>query len=166
MRAVESIEPNDLYPFSAQQVLVSCYTLLLQLMPECRSHVSLFFNTPEPAYQARYAGRLPTCHFMSPFNELRLPECWLDLPLHMADRVSAQLSERACTRELTQMQNLPHDALIQRVQALLVSGPGGYLSVDDLARQLSLSPRTLARQLQARGTSYREQLQRPSAGTA
>lgn len=160
MRAVESIEPNDLYPFSAQQVLVSCYTLLLQLMPECRSHVSLFFNTPEPAYQARYAGRLPTCHFMSPFNELRLPECWLDLPLHMADRVSAQLSERACTRELTQMQNLPHDALIQRVQALLFSGPGGYLAVGDMARQLSLSPRTLARQLQARGTSYREQLQK------
>ena len=159
MRAVESIEPNDLYRFSAQQVLVSCYTLLLQLIPECRSHVSLYFNTPEPPYQGRYARRLPTCHFMAPFNELRMPERFLDPPLRTADRISAQLSERACSRELDQIQNLPHDTLLRQVHTMLVPSTTGYPSLEDIARQMNLSPRTLARQLQERDTSYRDMLQ-------
>ena len=158
MRAIESIEPNDLYVFSTQQVLVCCYTLLLQLMPECRSQVTMAFKMPEPAYHARYAARLPLCRFGAPFNELRVPASVLDVPLTTADRVTAQLSERACLRELTHMQKQPPDALIQQVSALLVPGPDGYLSLDDMALQLSLSRRTLARQLQARGTSYRELL--------
>lgn len=158
MRAIESIEPNDLYPFSTQQVLVSCYTLLLQLIPECRSQATLTFKMPEPAYHARYAARLPRCHFGAPFNELRVPAGLLDVPLSTADRVSAQLSERACLRELTNMQSQPTDALIQQVHALLVPGPDGYLSMDDMALQLNLSRRTFARQLQARGTTYRELL--------
>lgn len=155
LRAVESVEPNDLYRFSAQQVLVSCYTLLLQLMPECRPQVTLWFNTPEPDYHARYAQRLPRCHFGAPFNELRVPQPLLDLPLHTADRTSAQWSERACLRELSHLQNQAPDALMQRVQALLVPGPDGYPSLEDTALQLNLSPRTLARQLQARGATYR-----------
>lgn len=159
MRAVESIEPNDLYRFSAQQVLVSCYTMLLQLIPECRGEVTLHFNTPEPAYQARYARRLPTCHFMAPFNELRLPERFLDIPLRTADRISAQLSERACSRELQQMDSEPVDALIRRVRTMLVPGSDGYPALEDLARQMNVSARTLARQLQERGTSYRDMLQ-------
>ncbi|RZI84297.1 MAG: AraC family transcriptional regulator [Rubrivivax sp.] len=158
MRATESVERNELHQFSAQQVLVSCYSLLVQLLPECRSQVALFFNMPEPVYQARYARRLPTCHFIAPFNELRVPDCFLDVPLRTADRVSAQLSERGCERELAQVQEQRQDDLVQRVHALLVPGRGGYLSADDLAAQLKMSPRTLARQLRARGTSYRAML--------
>ena len=158
MRAIESIESNDLYGFSAQQVMVSCYTLLLQLMPECRSQATLLFKMSEPEYHARYAPRLPACRFGAPFNELRVPACLLDVPLKTADRVSAQLSERACLRELTQLQSRPPDALIQQVRALLVSGPEGYPSLDEVAVQLNLSRRTLARQLQARGTTYRDLL--------
>lgn len=159
MRAIESIEPNDLYRFSAQQVLVSCYTMLLQLIPECRGEVSLYFNTPEPAYQARYARRLPACHFTAQFNELRMPDRFLDMPLRTADRISAQLSERACSRELQQMQTEPVDTLIRRIRTLLVPSHDGYPALEDLARVMNLSPRTLARQLQERGTSYRDMLQ-------
>lgn len=158
LRAIESIEPNDLYLFSAQQVLVSCYTLLLQLMPDCRAHATLAFKMPRPDYHARYAPRLPRCQFNAPFNELRVPASLLDVPLGMADRVSAQLSERACERELTHLQSQPHDALIRQVQALLRPGHEGYLSLDAMALTLNLSRRTLARQLQASGTSYRDLL--------
>lgn len=159
MRAVESLPRVDLYRFSSQQVLVSCYTMLVQLIPECRNEVVLHFNTPEPDYHARYARRLPACHFLAPFNELRLPERFLDHPLRTADQISAKLAERACARELSEIQNQPHDALLRQVRTLLVAHEDGYPTLEQMAQSLGVSPRTLSRQLQDEGTSYRAMLQ-------
>lgn len=156
MRAVESQPRNDLYRLSAQQVLVSCYTMLQQLIPECRSLVELHFNTPEPDYQSRFARRLPTCFFNASFNELRVPEHFLDQPFRTADQISAKLAERACSVELNAIHSLPHDALLRRVHTLLVPQHDGYPSLEDMANMVGLSPRTLSRHLQDEGTSYRE----------
>jgi len=160
LRAMAALPiPDDLRECSAQQLIVSAYTILLSLLPECRNDIVLAFDFPQPSYHARYAGRLPTVQFQAPFNEIRLPIKYLDQPLRTADKMSAKLAERECTRELTQLQQLPQADLERNVRALLTIGPNGYLPLAQIASALNVSTRTLIRQLQENNTSYRQLLQ-------
>lgn len=155
LRAVETIERNDIYTFSAQMVLVSWYTLLTQLLPACQKSVVLRFAFPRPTYHDRFVGRLPACEFEAPSHELCLPAHFLAHPLPTADRISAQLTERACARELSQIQQRSVDPLIHQIQSWLVAHEDGYPTQDEVAQRLGLAPRTLTRHLQARQASFR-----------
>lgn len=157
--AVDSAPPNDIRELSAQMLVVSACTLLSQLLPECREAMVLCFDFPEPASHARYAHRLPTCRFGAAFNEIRLPVRYLDKPLRMADSVAAQLAERECAQELSRVEVARHDDVVRQVRGLLTLGDAGYPSPATVAMRLHLSPRTLARQLQAQGQSYSSLLQ-------
>ncbi|MGC4062383.1 MAG: AraC family transcriptional regulator ligand-binding domain-containing protein [Aquabacterium sp.] len=155
MRALESVPRNDLALFSAQQLIISCCTILRQLMPDHHEHIVLRFDFPEPPYHGRYARRLPRCQFDAPFNEIRVPLRYLDQPIRTADTVSAKLAERACAQELSLMSKAPGEAIVRDVRALLVLSPQGYLSMAQIAAKLCVSPRTLTRQLSGHGSSYR-----------
>lgn len=159
MWAVDSMPPNDLREFSAQTLIVGACTLLHQLLPECRADTVLGFDFPEPAYHRRFAARLPTCKFGVPFNEIRVPAHYLDQPLLTADMVSAKLAERECVRELSTLELRWHNDTVRQARGLLTLTDAGYPSPQELARQMNVSSRTLARQLQAQGSSYRTLLQ-------
>lgn len=159
MWAVDSVPRNDLREFSAQTLIVGACTLLHQLLPECRSSTVLGFDFPEPSYHQRFAARLPTCRFGVAFNEIRVPARYLDQPLLTADIVSAKLAERECVRELSNLDLSWHHDVVRQVRGLLIPSDLGYPSPEDVARQMNVSSRTLARQLQAQGSSYRALLQ-------
>jgi AraC-like DNA-binding protein len=158
MRALESVPRNDLALFSAQQLIISCCTILRLLMPDHHEHIVLHFDFPEPPYHDRYARRLPRCQFNAPFNEIRVPLRYLDQPIRTADAISAKLAERACTQELSLIAQLPGEPLLRDVRALLTLSPQGYPSMAQVAGRLCVSPRTLTRQLKEHGTSYRQLL--------
>lgn len=153
--AVDSMPPNDIREFSAQLLVIGACTLLSQLLPTCRDDLVLGFDFPEPACHARYAHRLPACRFGSAFNEIRLPVRYLDSPLRTADPVSAGLAERECRQELSRLEAARHDDPVRQVRGLLTLSEFGYPGPDAVAMSLHLSVRTLARQLQAQGQSYR-----------
>lgn len=153
--AVDSLPPNDIREFSAQVLVVGACTLLGQLLPECCQALVLGFDFPEPASHARYAHRLPACRFGTAFNEITLPARYLDRPLRTADSVSAKLAERECAQELSRFELARHDDPVRQVRGLLTLTDAGYPDPATLARRLNLSARTLARQLQAKGSSYR-----------
>jgi AraC-like DNA-binding protein len=159
MWAVESVPPNDIRHFSAQMLVVSACTLLCQLLPACRQSLVLSFDFPEPEYHAKYASHLPTCRFGAPFNEIRLPAYFLDTPLQTANPVAAKLAERECAQELSLTEVTRHDDIVRQVRGLLTLSDNGYPTPADLAKKLHLSVRTLARQLQVQGCSYRSLLQ-------
>lgn len=162
MWAIDSLPPNDIREFSAQTLIVSAYSLLQQLLPACTQDVVLSFDFPEPPYHAAWASRLPTCRFGAPFNEIRLPVRYIDMPLQTADPMSAKLAERECARELQQLDMWRHDDVVRQVRKLLTLAPQadqGYPSPEAVAQLLNVSTRTLGRQLQAKGSSYRSLLQ-------
>lgn len=162
MWAIDSLPPNDIREFSAQVLIVSTYSLLQQLLPECTPDAVLSFDFPEPAYHAAWASRLPTCRFGAAFNEIRVPVRYIDMPLHTADPMSAKLAERECARELQQLDMGRHDDVVRQVRKLLTLSPQldqGYPTPEAVAQQLHVSTRTLGRQLQAQGSSYRSLLQ-------
>jgi len=158
MRGTETVSHHDLRTFSAQQLIISCYCLLEQLLPVQSERIALFFDFPEPDYHRRYVKLLPPCHFNTPFNQIQIPIEYLSHPLRTADMVSAKLAERECERELALIGHGQHQDVVRQVRALLKISADGYLSLERIAQELNASPRTLARQLQERGTSYRQLL--------
>jgi AraC-like DNA-binding protein len=158
MDAMESISHGDLRRFSAEQLLVCVASMLRQLLPDAHhGGIELFFDHPEPPYHARFAHRLPRCHFDSGRVGLRVPASCADVRLQSSDVIAAKLAERECAKELSLLHHA-HDP-VTRVRALLVSEPDGYPSLEQVASLLHVSPRTLTRQLAERGLPFRQLLQ-------
>ncbi|MCY1542079.1 putative HTH-type transcriptional regulator [compost metagenome] len=81
-------------------------------------------------------------------------ECdWLDLPLKTSD---LELN-KACQERLDQVLRLAESGspITLRLRQLLLSRTTEMPTLEDAAREFGVSPRTLARQLQKDGYSYR-----------
>ncbi len=104
----------------------------------------------EPPYFARFAALAPKVRFGRPTTCLRFARALLDRPLVTGDPAALRLTLEQCERELEAL--APRVAL--RVRALL-PGPGGLRSLEDVARAMHVSARTLKRRLAAEGTSFR-----------
>jgi AraC-like DNA-binding protein len=156
MDGKEAISHGSLRRFSCEQLVVSMFSIAQQLLPLPDPEIELLFDYPEPEYHARYRDRLPRARFSTPHTQVRVPLSYLDLPLRTADQVSALLAERECERELSL---LGHNRdLVNQVRAVLINDSGGYPTLEQVAERLHISTRTLNRQLEKRGSGFRELL--------
>lgn len=106
---------------------------------------------PEPPY----LGKLPTAgrlRFGCPAHRLVFAASVLDLPLRSADAVATRLAREQCERELAEVVDA---GLPGRIRALL-SEAEVPRSLEDVAKQLRISPRTIKRKLAERGTTFSE----------
>ncbi len=102
----------------------------------------------QPAYVKRMS--LDTrLRFDQPVHRLVFPASVLDLPLTSADVVATQLARQQCERELAAT---VESGLAGRIRATLATRTTAAL--DDIARELHLSPRTLKRKLADAGTTF------------
>jgi len=158
MSATESISHGELRRFSQEQLLVSALSMMRQLLPdELHDELELFFDHPAPPYHARFAHRLPRCHFESGQVAIRMPGRLTRVPLLTSDVIAAKLAERECARELALIQARRDPVAL--VRARLVNSELGYPSLDEVAAQLHVSSRTLTRQLAEAGLPFRQLLQ-------
>jgi len=151
----ETISHGRLRQFSSQQLIISVYSMVRQLLPG-HDDIELLFDYPEPSYHSRFSHRLPKTTFSTAYTQVRLPATYLDIPLASADVVSAQLAERECERELNLIGH--HRDIVSQVRAMLIIAPEGYPSIDSVASSLFMSTRTLSRHLQECSTSFRQLL--------
>ncbi len=111
-----------------------------------------------PAYGEKYDQLWePSVRFEQPANEIRIPTKLANTKLAMADTSVAERFERECDELIASMAE-PRD-ITERVRQTLFIAKGGFPSLDDLAAQLHMSPRTLRRRLQERGTSFQKLLE-------
>lgn len=110
-------------------------------------------NHPEPAYSAAYREllRCPVL-FDQPRTEFIISTDLLLTPLAMADQATAAMAESQCEEILARMG--PKEGIVAKVRRILLSHPGTFPPVDDVASRLATSTRTLSRSLQDVGTSY------------
>jgi len=119
----------------------------------------IWFDWPEPAYHAAYRERLPPIRFSRPVNALRFPVRLLQLRPTLADPFASRQAIAQCEREL-ELAGGAGDPIGLRVCAELVLAPqGGYPGQDQVAAGLHMSSRSLARKLQASGSSYLQLLE-------
>ena len=108
---------------------------------------------PEPSYAARFRHLVRGgMRFGQPQNQLVFPAGDLALPLVMADAAALRLARDQCQRDLDELGG----GAASRVRSLMNGRPraGGFLTLDETARALGLSTRTLKRRLADEGTDF------------
>jgi AraC-like DNA-binding protein len=123
---------------------------------------------PEPAYFPRFAHLWPgKALFGQRSCRVLLPASRLDEALHMADSVTAQQIQKECELALS-LRASPDTLLADLRRDLNASQGDGFPSLEEVAKARHVSDRTLKRQLQLRGTTYRamvDELKRERAQT-
>jgi AraC-like DNA-binding protein len=117
----------------------------------------IWFDSPEQAYYADYASRLPRLRFGMPSNQFRFSAALLNVAIPTANPVSAQMAFEQCERDMSLLgytQSVP-----DRVLALLTCNAGHYPSLDAVAERLNMSSRTLKRRLAEKGTTFGDLLE-------
>lgn len=111
---------------------------------------------PETSYPIKASPMLPRLRFGQPANRLVFDAAHLEAPIVTADRTALNLAQTMCERALDE---LGFDAeLVDRVRRLFLGGATrggpGFRSLEEVAKLLHMSPRTLKRRLAARGISF------------
>lgn len=117
-----------------------------------------FTHSPPPqcaGYDEAFQCRV---RFNQPANQLALEREFLDFPLPYADPLLSEMLEHHAKRLL---KDSSQDHLLHNLRQALHEGFGrGDYSLTAIARKLTLSGRSLQRELHSRGTSYREEVDR------
>jgi AraC-like DNA-binding protein len=109
---------------------------------------------PEPAYMARFGHLGGRVRFDQPAHQLVFARVVLELPLMNADPVAMQLARAQCERELSLLDAAAGERVLAAVERVLGEDERGFRSLDEVARVLHLSPRTLKRRLAEEGATF------------
>ena len=124
------------------------------------THMELSYEfTYEPALSAeRYINFFgEQVHFGCEQNRVLVPLDILQKPFIFADKHTAKLNDEICQNKVT---SIEHDLDIeQRVKTLIQKNQFVNISLESLAEQLCMSPRTLSRQLKSHNVSYKALLE-------
>ncbi|HKG59476.1 MAG TPA: AraC family transcriptional regulator [Pyrinomonadaceae bacterium] len=95
--------------------------------------------------------------FRAPANKLTFPTSFLSLPIAKADASLCAVLDRHAEELLAKFP--PRDSLVDQVRSIIANElRGGDPSLERVADELNLTPRTLQRKLQELGTSHNELL--------
>ncbi len=116
------------------------------------------FRFPRPAYADRFAAIFPgPVFFAEPEHCVLIDAEWADQPLPQADERTARLCEAQCSELLRRRRARPRVAERVRQHLLRLGAPGGR-SMEAVAAELAMAPRTLHRHLAAEDTTFRRLL--------
>ncbi len=137
----------------AVETSASAFAVYLEGYPGKFSIARFGYGTPEnvETYQRVFACDLL---FDQAVDELVFPRDVLDLPQPTANPLVHEIALRQC--EQTDRLARPNAALVERIQSILIANASHPGALDDVARRLGLSGRTLQRRLRELGTSFRQ----------
>lgn len=111
------------------------------------------FAYPAPVHAAMYSQYLHApFRFDAPRTLLAMPRAIELSPLPFADPMAKQQAEQQCEQIAVELQQRGSFAF--RVTTILRNNPGQLWTLDDVAKSLHLSGRTLMRRLKDEGSSY------------
>ncbi|MCA6060681.1 AraC family transcriptional regulator [Thalassolituus sp. ST750PaO-4] len=120
------------------------------------SQVNFAFQTPE--YSSLYEAFFPCpVRFNQEQNQIILPAADLNIPSRLADIQVQRQAAQQCEQQLKQWQE--RQKLSGQIRMMLGRAKGRFPGFEQVADELSLSPRTLRRRLAEEGTSYQELLE-------
>lgn len=105
----------------------------------------------KPSYTHGFLRRL--FRFNAPANQWVFSTACLGWPLPHADPIAARLVGAQCKRFII-ARNLPVESLSQTIRQLVMHTSEGQPSIEQVAKKLKVSARTLQRQLAAEGSNF------------
>jgi AraC-like DNA-binding protein len=143
----------------AEMTLATVTTLCRNIASAEFTPTAVEFQHNEPADISEHQQlfRCPI-KFNSRTNKLHFPSSYLSLPIEKADASLCALLDRHAEELLAKFP--PRDSLVDQVRSIIASEfRGGDPSLEHVADQLRMTPRTLQRKLQELGTSHNELLE-------
>ena len=146
-----------------EHLLVLCRNLL-KLSDPATQPLEVHVDLP-PSDAATWERELGCpVRFDAPRTELRLCTADLSRPLAFSDEETAAVCERRCA-ELLERLGSP-GGIVDELRRVLVGEPGRFLSLEEAARELGMSGRTLRRRLQGASTSFQTVAEEVRSGLA
>ncbi len=158
LSAEETIPLTPLRPFATEGLLAAFASLGTTLYGGRLPVRALRLAYPRPAYAERYRVFLdfePT--FDSRTTEVEFDAALLDAPIAGADPATAALAEQYCHERAPVAPGV--NGLLAQARRVLAAPHGPPPDLEQLARMLQTSTRTLRRSLQQMNTSYSELLE-------
>lgn len=149
---------NEVFPdYSIGESGVMAIALGFAIMGEAvtgqRLEGTADFTFKRPDYFDRFEQLIPgTVRFEQPYTRLSFPSTYLDLPLIMADPMTARMAREQCKRELNAITK--NSSFSRLVGELAYDEALGFCTLEDVADKLHMSPRTLQRQLAQEEKSF------------
>ena len=144
--------------FAMEAIAISVENQFRMLLGPDGAAFDVYMGMPAPAHHARYLELLPArFHFDEralPGIQLRIDARLLDLPLPMA---SPQVVEQVEGRlQPLQRRPVPHAGWGDYITMLLREAQGQQLTLDDIARRMNISARTIDRNLKKEQLQFRD----------
>jgi len=152
---VHDLAPRVPMRFCAVDRLVTMTTRLCeQLSQRLLPGMEIWHRGVEPLHHARYRKRIVATRFETGLCQIRFPAEDLDLPLANANASTLRHITMQCERERARLRR--NDDLVVRITDLLQSHERtGYPSIEQTAKILCMSSRTLKRKLQRLDLNFR-----------
>ncbi len=154
-----SPDPNDpLYRFALEFTYAAHQTLSRDLYGHAFRFAEIRAAFPAPAHASAYADVFGCpVRFSHPVNELRVDAVWAERAPPLPDSVTHAMARELCQQFLADLTRVGGYASMVR-RALVEQMPRHFSSIDAMAQELAMAPRTLRRKLEAEGTTFRDLL--------
>lgn len=150
----ELLPLGDLRAMVLEGVLSTVKTVLDDVSTGACEVRAVCFPFADPGYREQAEELLRSrVQYDAGWAGLVLPRRMLDLRLKMSDPRAFRLAEDLCQRQLLALEQ--SRSWVARVQRVLLETRVGFPSLDETARRLHVTPRTLHRRLVAEGSSFR-----------
>jgi AraC-like DNA-binding protein len=150
----DSNVPEDVRQFVVERDFAACASAAWEIRPGGFKARGAQFRFPRPDHAWRYdrlCGIAPT--FDAPFNGLLISAKDLDSPLPQANPIMSRMCEEQCRQLLSKRR--VRSGFAGQIRDRLLHNPGEMPSLNKVADELHLAPRSLRRRLEAEGTSFR-----------
>jgi AraC-like DNA-binding protein len=123
-------------------------------VPFAHPEIEFRYDAPSLPHHARFTDQVPRVVYDVPENQAIFPASWLDRPLALCEPVTNREAISALENE-RRILHVSED-LLERARAVLADPQHGFPGLEQVARQLSVSSRTLRRHLRERGKTFQE----------
>ena len=157
-KAQPAYDLGETLPFFIEYTYAAIYSIGKFCIGAKKMELVYEFEYDAPASVKRYHDMFgPQVHFSCEQNRVLVPKHVLETPFIFADKKAAKASDELCQDKVS---HIEQDLDIkQRVKILIRKNKLRDVSLESLAEQLCMSPRTVSRQLKLRNSSYKSILE-------
>tara|TARA_R110002051_G_scaffold186292_1_gene255756 strand:+ start:141906 stop:142901 length:996 start_codon:yes stop_codon:yes gene_type:complete len=156
-RAALVLDEKLILPALREYLLGHFTTAMLRLLETAtglplRDQITLHWPMPEAPWSDNYKQIAGTVIFNSRTLRIELPSDYLNTPCLAADPEAERLALRDCENQLQRL--LRGGTLSERIKQRLLACQEGYPTLEQMAREEHMAPRTLIRHLNDEGVRY------------
>jgi AraC-like DNA-binding protein len=153
IRADDSLLLGELFPYALEMWWASIYSAMQSILGGEVKLTAVKVSYQAPPHWRTYESVFQCpLEFGAPHCEMIFPRAYLNRRPVQANIITAEICEELCSNMLHRLEQ--SSDLVTRIRNLLLANARNAPGLEDVARKVHMSPRSLRRKLQNEGTSY------------